>query len=145
VNLYLPFGLCSAPYLFNEWSDALEWILKNDYNLKNIIHILDDFFIAEASRQQCLSSFSTLLRFFMSVRDSTRMEARLPEDKLLCTRALLNSFTGRRSVRLLELQSLIDTLQFACKAVIPGRTFLQHMIDLTRGVHNCFHHIRLNK
>ena len=167
VDLYLPFGLRSAPYLFNQLSDALEWILINNYHLRNVIHILDDFFIAEASRQQCLSSFSTLLRFFMSVRapvvasktlgpsqvlefmgielDSTRMEARLPEDKLLRTRALLNSFNGRRSVRLLELQSLIGTLQFACKAVVPGRTFLQRMIDLTRGVHNRFHHIRLNK
>ena len=167
VDLYLPFGLRSAPYLFNQLSDALEWILKNNYNLGNVIHILDDFFIAEASRLQCLSSFSTLLRLFMSVRapvvtsktlgpsqvlefmgielDSTRMEARLPEDKLLRTRALLDSFTGRRSVRLIELQSLIGTLQFACKAVVPGRTFLQRMIDLTRGVPNRFHHIRLNK
>ena len=121
----------------------------------------------KASCQQCLSSFSTLLCFFMSVRapvvasktlgpsqvlefmdielDSTRMEARFPEDKLLCTRALLNSFTGRHSVHLLEFQSLIGTLQFACKAVVPGRTFLQCMIDLTRGVHNRFHHIHLNK
>ena len=48
-------------------------------------------------------------------------------------------------MRLLELQSLIGTLQFACKAVVPGRTFLQHMINLTRGVHSRFHHICLNK
>ena len=112
---------------------------------------------------QCLSSFSTLLCLFMSVNacvvasnilgpsqvlefmgiqlDSTRMEARLPEDKLLHTRELLNSFAERRSVRLLELQSLIGTLQF----VVPGRTFLQWMIDLTSSVRNRFHHIRLNK
>ncbi|XP_078342651.1 uncharacterized protein LOC144628433 [Oculina patagonica] len=77
--------------------------------------------------------------------DSTLMEARLPEDKLLLARELLNSFDSRRSVRLIELQSLIGTLQFACKAVVPGRTFLQRIIDLTRGVHNRFHHIRLNK
>ena len=113
MDLYLPFGLRSAPYLFNQLSEVLEWILKNNYNLRNVIHILDDFFIAEASRQQCLSSFSTFLSFFMLVcapvvvsktldpsqvlecmgieLDSTRMEARLPEDNLLHTRALLNS------------------------------------------------------
>lgn len=73
------------------------------------------------------------------------MEAQLPEDKLLRTRKLLNSFVECRSVCLLELQLLIGTLQFACKAVVPGRTFLQRMIDLTRSVHNRFHHIRLNK
>ena len=166
VDLYLPFGLCSAPYIFNQLSDALEWILKHNYNLRNVIRILHDFFIAEASHWQCLSSFSTLLHFFMSVcapvvvsktlgpsevlkfmgieLDSVRMEARLPEDKLLRTRALLNS-TGRRSVRLIELQSFIGTLQFAYKAVVRGRTFLQCMINLTTTLHNRFHHIRLNK
>ena len=46
-------------------------------------------------------------------------------------------------MRLVELQSL--TLQFACKAVVPGRTFLQRMINLTRGVPSGFHHIWLNK
>ena len=167
VDLYLPFGLRSAPFLFNQLSDALEWVLKHNYGLKHVIHILDDFFIAEPTRFKCLSSFSTLLRFFMSVHapvvasktlgpsqvlefmgielDSTRMEARLPDDKLQRTRDLLTSFTNRRSVRLVELQSLIGTLQFACKAVVPGRTFLQRMINLTRGVPSRFHHIRLNK
>jgi len=167
VDLYLPFGLRSAPYLFNQLSDALEWVLKHNYRLPRVLHILDDFFIAEPNRLQCLSSFSTLLRLFMSVNvpvvasktlgpsqvlefmgielDTTRMEARLPEDKLQRTRDLLAAFTKRRSVRLVELQSLIGTLQFACKAVVPGRTFLQRIINLTRGVPSRFHHIRLNK
>lgn len=54
------------------------------------------------------------------VLDSIRMETCLPDDKLKRAREMLNSFTQRRSVCLLELQSL----QFACKAVVPGRTFL---------------------
>ena len=58
---------------------------------------------------------------------------------------MLQSFTYRRSARLVELQSLIGTLQFACKVVVPGRTFLQRIINLTQGVPSHFHHIRLNK
>ena len=54
VDLYLPFGLRSAPFLFNLLSEALEWILKNNYGLKHVLHILDDFFIAEPSRLQCV-------------------------------------------------------------------------------------------
>ena len=73
------------------------------------------------------------------------MEARLPDDKLNRAWEMLNSFTQRRSVRLFELQSLIGTLQFACKAVVPGRTFLQRMINLTKGVPSRFHHVRLHK
>jgi len=156
VDLYLPFGLWSAPFLFNLLSEALEWILKNNYGLKHVLHILDDFFTAEPSHLQCLSSCSILLRVFMSLNapvvasktlgpsqvlefmgtepDSSRMEARLPADKLQCTRDLLNSFTKRRSVRLVELQSLIGTLQF-----------LQRMINLTQELPSRFHHIRLNQ
>ena len=44
----------------------------------------------------------------------------------------------------MQLQSLIGTLQFACRVVIPGRTFLQRIINLTRGVTSRFHHVRLN-
>ena len=88
---------------------------------------------------------SQVLEFIGIELNSTRMEARLPDDKLQRTRDLLTSFTKRRSARLVELQSLIGTLQFACKAVVPGRTFLERMINLTRGVPIRFHHIRLNK
>ena len=76
---------------------------------------------------------------------SIRMEARLPDDKLNRAREILNSFTQQRSVHLFELQSLMGTLQFACKAVVPGRTFFQRMINLTKGVPSRFHHIRLNE
>ena len=167
VDMYLPFGLRSAPFIFNQLSDGLEWILKHNYGLQRVIHILDDFFIAESSRLACLTSFSTLLRVFMSLRapvvasktigpsqeiefmgivlDSIYMEACLPQDKRSRTYDLLTSFKKRRSVRLVELQSLIGTLQFACKVVVPGRTFLQRAINLTKGVPSRFHHIRLNR
>ena len=95
-----------------------------------------------ASKTLCPSQ---VLEFMGIELDTTRMEARLPADKLQRTRNLLHSFTTRRSVRLVELQSLIGSLQFACKAVAPGRTFLQRMINLTWGVPRRFHHIRLNK
>jgi len=71
VDLYLPFGLRSAPYLFNQISDALEWISKNNYGLQHVIHILNDFFIAENTKIHCLESFTTLLNTFMSLRVPT--------------------------------------------------------------------------
>ena len=167
VDLYLPFGLRSSPFLFNQISEALQWILKHNYGLGHVLHILDDFFITESSKLACLENFSTLLKVFTSLRvpivaaktlgpsqvlefmgivlDSTRMEARLPEDKLARISKLLDSFSAHRAARLVDLQSLIGTLQFACKVVVPGRTFLQRMINLTRGVPSRFHHIRLNE
>jgi hypothetical protein len=68
VDMYLPFGLRSAPYVFNQLSDALEWVLQHNYGLRNVIHILDDFFIAEPSKADCLTSFCKLLNFFYFCR-----------------------------------------------------------------------------
>ena len=39
-----------------------------DYGLQHVLHILDNFFIAEPTRLKCLTSFSTLLRVFMSLQ-----------------------------------------------------------------------------
>ena len=50
VDMYLPFGLRSAPFLFNQLLDGLQWILKNNYGIQHAIHILDDFFIAKRSK-----------------------------------------------------------------------------------------------
>ena len=43
-NAVLPFKLRSAPYLFNQFSSMIEWIIKNKLGILNVIHILDDFF-----------------------------------------------------------------------------------------------------
>lgn len=45
----LPFGLRSAPYIFNQLSDAIEWILVNKCCISFVCHILDDFLIIEPS------------------------------------------------------------------------------------------------
>jgi len=167
VDMYLPFGLRSAPCILNQLSDGPEWILKHNYGiLWYVIHILDDFSIGERSRLACLTSFSTLLWVFTLLRavvvskaigpsqgielmgivlDSIYMEACLLQDKRSSAYDLLTSFKKRRSMRLVELQSLIGTLQFACKVVVPGRTLLQGTINLAKGVPSRFHHIRLNE
>ena len=63
----LPFGLRSAPYFFNQLSDALEWILLNKCLISYVGHILDDFLIMEPPTlaglpsQACQMSHSSML------------------------------------------------------------------------------------
>ena len=71
------------------------------------------------------------------------MEARLPPDKLNRLFIELDAWHIKKSATLQELQSLIGTLNFACKVIPPGRAFLQRIINLTRGVPKPHHHIRL--
>ena len=163
----LPFGLRSAPHIFNQLSDAIEWIMSNNYSVDNILHILDDFFIAEAPpRRHCMTSLCKLLCLladlnipvaprktfpasttleFLGIRlDSDNMTASLPEDKYERLKVDLSSWLTKKFCTLKELQSLIGTLQFACRVVVPGRPFLQRIIALTRGVARFSHHIKLN-
>ena len=79
------------------------------------------------------------------VLDSDRMEARLPPDKVQRLTSCFTEFKGRRSCTLKELQSLIGSLNFACKVIPPGRPFLQRMIQLTRNVSLPHHRIKLSK
>ncbi len=167
----LPFGLRSAPSIFNQLSDALEWILLNKCNISFACHILDDFLLIEPPSAHlpfnhlCQQSLSKMLSTFKTIRipiaagktqgpsqvlefmgillDTVKMQARLPPDKIEKLHALFEEFQHRRSCTLKELQSLIGTLNFACKVVPPGRPFLQRMIALTRNVSKQHHHIKL--
>ena len=51
----------------------------------------------------------------------------------------------KKSATLRELQSLIGSLNFACKVIPPGRAFLQRIINLTVGIKKPHHHMRLTK
>lgn len=100
-------------------TNSLKWVLKNKYGIQHVIHVLDDFFMAARNKLDCLTSFSTWLRVFMSLKaqvvasktigpsweidvmgirlDNIHMEAHLPQDKLVRINQLLNSFKNRRS------------------------------------------------
>ena len=164
----LPFGLRSAPFLFNMLSDALEWIIRHKLNISGVMHILDDFFIAlPPPRSHCSTALchlltlftdldiplapgktftsSTQLEFMGILLDSSLKEARLPDDKLTRLRSLVSVWQSKTSCCLHDLQSLIGSLHFACKVMAPGRPFLRRMISLTRGLSNPSSFIRLSK
>ena len=161
----LPFGLCSAPFIFNQLS---EWILQHNCMISFVCHILDDFLIIEppaptvpldslcqASLCSMILSFKNLNipisaaktegpckvpQFMGIILDSHKMEARLPVDKVERIKTALWEFRSKRLTTLQELQSLIGTFNFGCKVIPPGRPFLQCMIALTRGVKKPHHH-----
>ena len=43
LDMYLPFGLRSAPYIFTSLMDLFVWICNHHYNLSNLSHFVDDF------------------------------------------------------------------------------------------------------
>ena len=62
VDPMLPFGLLSAPKIFNAVADALEWILLRE-GVEVCRHYLDDFFMAgPPDSQVCQNALGTLDR-----------------------------------------------------------------------------------
>ena len=51
----------------------------------------------------------------------------------------------KRKKTLRTMQSLIGVLQFACRAIIPGRPFCRRLISATCGILNPYHHIRVTQ
>ena len=110
--------------------------------LCHILHLFTDLNIPIAPEKTFPAS--TSLEFMGFLLDSNAMETRLPLDKLTRLQAALHQLEHRKSATLQELQSLIGSLQFACKVVAPGRPFLQRIIFLTKGIKFPHWHIRLN-
>ncbi len=152
VDKVLPFGLRSAPKLYNAVADAMLWILERSDNVE-AIHYLDDFLLFGApNSNQCeealtkalsrcqalgvrIATRKTVLTFLGVELDSDLMTVRLPAQKLDRLRREILRWEGRRSCTKRELLSIIGQLQHACYVIKPGRSFLRRMIDLSRCVH----------
>jgi len=57
VDMVLPFGVRSAPYIFTCIADLLEWVAKQNYNVTFLMHYIADFH-SWPSRLLCLSNKS---------------------------------------------------------------------------------------
>jgi len=167
VDLALPFGLRSAPYIFNSVADMVEWILLNTHNVSNLLHYLDDFITAgPPDTNQCAENLSISMTVCSSLGlplhldkcigpstrlvvlgielDSMAQVARLPMDKLCAIQELIQLWRDRCLCTRRELESLIDHLHHAAKVAWPGRTFLHRMINLLQCFRNWDHPICLN-
>ena len=68
IDKCLPFGLRSAPYLFNLVAEALEWISRNYFAVQHCFHYLDDFFLAGPPLSDtCLQALSDMLLLCQAV------------------------------------------------------------------------------
>ena len=166
VDTVLPFGLRSAPKIFSVVADALEWTLLSS-DVSWVIHYLDDFLtLGPPSSDECQDNLdriiatcnrlglplkhdkvegpATSLIFLGILLDTSNMEMRLPETKLLELKLLITSWAQKRTVRKRALLSLIGKHSHAAKIVIPGRTFLRRMIDTACNARHLDHWIHLS-
>ena len=151
IECCLPFGLTTAPFIFNLFAEGLNWLLSAYLPLASIVHYLDDFIaiiaISAGSFQEVLTTFNntyiyltdslgiprndskdaagTLIVVLGVEIDTTLLQARIPHDKLV--RAASEAALLLQPVRVSykALQCVIGFLQHCSKVVRLGRARLQ--------------------
>ena len=167
VDNKLPFGLRSAPKIFNAVADALEWCFQQA-GVSTIDHYLDDFITwGPPAGQECHHNLETIkavsdklgvplatdkeegpttrITFLGIEIDTNEGVLALPPEKLARIQQELSRWEGRRWCKRRDLESLIGLLHHAAQVVRPGRSFLHRLISHLHGSRHGNHHIRLNR
>ena len=163
----LPFGLRSAPKLFNILAELLSWIAQAN-GVTFSIHYLDDFLTLgppdnptcslnlEIFTQVChrlgvplalekVEGPATSLTFLGITLDSHNMEIRLPDVKLERIRNEISAWLTKKSATKRQILSLVGLLQHATKVVRCGRSFVARMYSLAAKLRELTFFTRLTK
>ena len=166
VDGMLPFGLRSAPKIFNSVADAVEWCVARE-GVEHIFHYLDDFaVVGPLDSDTCMlylhklksicielgiplatekqDGHTPVITLLGIIIDTTKGELRLPGDKLQRLLQAVSEWGKRKVCTRRELESLIGVLQHAATVIKPGRSFLGRVISLLSVARQQHHHIQLN-
>lgn len=160
IDRFLPFGLRTAPFIFDLFAKALHWILVTVLFWAIVFHYLDDFFAilppnGDAKRfskdfdmvcddcgltvNHSKDEEGTQAEFLGIQFDSEKMEVRLPPDKLQRARQAVRAVLNRKSIPHSELESMVGLLAFSAKVVVPGRAFLRRLYTALSEKHQYYH------
>ena len=166
VDLFLPFGLCSSPAIFNQYANVLEFAMWAN-GISNLFHYLDDYFTAgPAGSGDCQHNINMMVEVCKEMGfmvNPSKATAPSPITCFLgididscvgvacidprCLEAItdeLSGFQQAKSAMKWEILSLISKLHFVCRVCPLGRAFLQRMIETSKKAHYLHHHIKLN-
>lgn len=161
----LAMGAAPSCRIFESFSDAILWILREKFSITSVVKVLDDFLFVHNDPHQCRRALHTfvslceeigvpiahhktegpsqILTFLGIELDSTSMEARLPCDKLATYSDNVRHLSHQRTTTLRGLKSVIGQLTFATSVIPSGRAFLRRLHNLTISQFNPNKHIPL--
>ena len=167
IDTCLPFGLRSAPKLFNTLADLLAWIMEQ-HGAQPLLHYLDDFLtIGPPNSNICQQNLDTIkqicdilgvplalekvegpatsLSFLGITLDTVTMEARLPPEKLRRLQLLVTEWLDKSKATKRDILSLVGHLQHATKVIRQGRTFVSRLYMTAAKVKKLNFYTRLNR
>ncbi|KAL2096688.1 hypothetical protein ACEWY4_008836 [Coilia grayii] len=152
----LTFGCRSSPKIFDTLSEALCWILQNNYDIKLLVHLLDDFLAVTppsapptTGRQTILKVFSNLgvpiseektdgpaysLEFLGITLNTRDFSTSLPKEKIDRILTVIACFAACPNKTKIEVLSLLGHLNFAMRVIPQGRPFISHLLTAAHSV-----------
>ena len=157
IDKCLPFGASISCSIFQKFSDALKYLVEYQATAKNpnsfivdtITNYLDDFLFLALTLSLCNELIEEFLKlcdelgvpvaaektewgqkcivFLGILLDGEDLVMRIPLEKRTKALNLLNRFVDKKKATVKELQELCGYLNFLCKAIFPGRTFIRRM------------------
>ena len=162
----MPFGCSIACRTFETFSTFLEFAVSRQSTAGRLLHYLDDFlFGGRKGTDDCACIMSvfqdkmmllgvpvaqektegplTKICFLGLEIDSEESVIRIPRIKIQEITDKINDTLPRKKCKLKQMQSLIGSLNFACRAIVPGRPFCRCLINATCGLTKQHHHLRI--
>ena len=160
----LPFGSRKACQIFTSITNAIARMLKRKG--VTVVPYLDDILIISNSKIQNWLDLDTTVNLFVSLGfdinwdklcpptqeltflgveiNTVRRVLTLPNSKLTELRLLIVSWLKKKRASKKELLSLAGKLNWACRVILGGRTFLRRVIDLSMPLRAKNHRTWLN-
>ncbi|CAG2256538.1 unnamed protein product [Mytilus edulis] len=85
------------------------------------------------------------LEYLGIILDTEKMEARLPTNKVERICEFISKIYRKRKCTKRELLQLLGHLNFASRVILPGRTFVSYLVNLSCTVNDLHHYVYLSK
>ena len=167
-DMAMPMGCSISCSTWEKFGTFIEWAVRQVSTQGSLLHYIDDFlFIGASGTTQCsdlMNNFhkvceklgvpiapektegpTTNLVFLGLTIDSSKQTVTIPQSKLQELRLLIVAILKKKKCTLKEVQSIIGSLNFACRAIAPGRAFLRRLICSIKGINKPHFHLRVNK
>lgn len=160
----LPFGLSSAPGLFNEIADGLHYIMKKRGIPDTSSHYLDDYIAVDEGPTRASNGLKIMINTTNEsgfeahkiieptqvidhigyVVDFIKKELRISEDRMSEIYELLSEWEAKVTASKRDILSLIGKLQFCAKVIRDGSKFIRRLIDLSKRPKHLHHKVRIS-
>ena len=165
-DMAMPMGCSISCATWEKFSTFIEWAVRKISTGGSLLHYIDDFlFVGRQGTLDCenlMKNFHEVCQrlgvpiapektegptndlVFLGLKiNSSNQTVTIPIDKVISLREAIKTMLAKKKCTLKEIQSIIGSLNFACRAIAPGRAFLRRLIGSIKKVDKPHFYLRI--